>query len=413
MIRLINTTTRLPVDKDLEASFFEIIAPSFEKAILKRYDEYHLDIFFVCKDDPDLDLRRRESNDSDKIPDMDLLGVYFTHHPDYHRPVIKICPELIMETCQSLIVKGWAKQSFELLYPTILHSVIIHELAHSLMDHEVYESEVSWRWLAKHIDPKVVYKYSCNCPYHRDTSKDLRKSEHIVEESLANAFVLKQKFNARQIKDLEQWMPKQSVGYSAGPKWQATLLELLVTASSWGNFKHRILYLPHLKLALENAVSPKSIDGNPLKMLVGLLADPLCKKLTDFSYDFNRLFFDYLEKKLDSWLNDYAQDQILGREFLNGPFGVLSTLYSLSISDGSLLTHRLELLETWARNGSAEAVDILNKLESDLLAPGMKTEALEFQKLRQANHPLRKSLNSYWHNYYSKEIEQSIADLTL
>ena len=291
MIHLINTTTRLPVDKDLEASFFKIIAPSFKTAILKRYDEYHLDVFFVCKDDPDLLI-----SSSGEIPDMDALGVYFTHHPDYHRPVIKICPELIMETCQSLIVKGWAKQSFELLYPTILHSVIIHELAHSLMDHEVYESEVSWKWLAKHIDPKVVYKYSCNCPYHRNISEDLQNSEHIVEESLANAFVLKQRFNKSQLVDLVSFMSFQSAGYSAGPKWQATLLELLVTASSWGNFKHRILYLPHLKLALENAVSPKSIDGNPLKMLVGLLADPLCKKLTDFSYDFNRLFFDYLEK---------------------------------------------------------------------------------------------------------------------
>ena len=109
-------------------------------------------------------------------------------------------------------------------------------------------------------------------------------------------------------------------------------------------------------------------------------------------------------------MNDYAQYQILGREFLNGPFGVLSTLSSLSISDPK---NRLKYLRNWAGNGSAEAVDILNKLESDLLAPGMKTEALEFQKLRQANHPLRKSLNSYWHNYYSKEIEQSIADLTL
>ena len=410
MIRLINTTTRLPVDKDLEASFFKIIVPSFKTAILKRYDEYHLDVFFVCKDDPDLDLdlRRRESNDSDKIPDMDLLGVYFTHHPDYHRPVIKICPELIMETCQSLIVKGWAKQSFELLYPTILHSVIIHELAHSLMDHEVYESEVSWRWLAKHIDPKVVYKYSCNCPYHRDISKDLRKSKRIVEESLANAFVLKQRFNESQLVDLVSFMLHQPNGYSAGPNWKAPLPKLLDTASSWGNFKHRILYRPHLKLALENTDNPVSVKGNPLEVLVERLQIP--NDITDFSYDFNRLFFDYLEKKLDSWLNDYAQYQILGREFLNGPFGVLSTLSSLSISDPK---NRLKYLRNWAGNGSAEAVDILNKLESDLLAPGMKTEALEFQKLRQANHPLRKSLNSYWHNYYSKEIEQSIADLTL
>ena len=408
MIRLINTTTRLPVDKDLEASFFKIIVPSFKTAILKRYDEYHLDVFFVCKDDPDLDLRRRESNDSDKIPDMDLLGVYFTHHPDYHRPVIKICPELIMETCQSLIVKGWAKQSFELLYPTILHSVIIHELAHSLMDHEVYESEVSWRWLAKHIDPKVVYKYSCNCPYHRDISKDLRKSKRIVEESLANAFVLKQRFNESQLVDLVSFMLHQPNGYSAGPNWKAPLPKLLDTASSWGNFKHRILYRPHLKLALENTADPVSVEGNPLEVLVDHLLRR--KDINDSSYDFNRLFFVYLKDNLDRWLIAYAQYQILGREFLNGPFGVLSTLSSLSISDPK---NRLKYLRNWAGNGSAEAVDILNKLESDLLAPGMKTEALEFQKLRQANHPLRKSLNSYWHNYYSKEIEQSIADLTL
>ena len=407
MIRLINTTTRLPVDKDLEASFFKIIVPSFKTAILKRYDEYHLDVFFVCKDDPDLDLRRRESNDSDKIPDMDLLGVYFTHHPDYHRPVIKICPELIMETCQSLIVKGWAKQSFELLYPTILHSVIIHELAHSLMDHEVYESEVSWRWLAKHIDPKVVYKYSCNCPYHRDISKDLRKSKRIVEESLANAFVLKQKFTRLQLDDLVSWMSKESVGYSAGPNWKAPLPKLLDTASSWGNFKHRILYRPHLKLALENTDDPVSVKGNPLEVLVKRLRNR--EDINDSPYDFNRLFFDYLKDNLARWLIAYAQNQTQGREFLNGPFGVLSTLSSLSISDPK---NRLKYLQDWAGNGSAEAVDLLNKLKSDFLAPGMKKEALEFQKLRQANQPLRKSLNSYWHNYYSEEIEQSVADLS-
>ncbi len=240
MIRLINTTTRLPVDQKLEDSFFGLIKPAYSNAVTEQRNRRcpHIDVQFVSNDDLDLDRKRlRQLEDrltepdrederySEQIPDMDLLGVYFSHHPDYHRPVIKVSPEKVMAAvCRLLKTKKDVKLSVANLYPTLLHAVVIHELAHSLMDEDSSRNhcDTPWDWLARELDkePKVHYLENldyyfdsyCHCHrhnYRNNISPALRQCRHVIEESLANAFVLKQRFTVEQLAALTQFIASQ------------------------------------------------------------------------------------------------------------------------------------------------------------------------------------------------------------
>ena len=82
IIRLVNTTTRLPVDHEIENMFFRTIHPAF-KADVESKSRHHapdwMDVLFV--DEKDLDLERKntrnpEVDDPDQENGMDLLGVY-------------------------------------------------------------------------------------------------------------------------------------------------------------------------------------------------------------------------------------------------------------------------------------------------------------------------------------------------
>jgi len=63
---------------------------------------------------------------------------------------------------------------------------------------------------------------------------------HIIEESLANAIAIKQRYTNLQKKIIEEFMSRQSKPYRAGLKWKLTLPKLLKTAEAWGQFKEKL-----------------------------------------------------------------------------------------------------------------------------------------------------------------------------
>jgi hypothetical protein len=273
IIRLVNTTTPLRVDAALESEFFRIIDPAFKAAIEKRSRDPYVDVQLV--DRGDKDLAGDDASQTDRIPDTDFLGVYIPHSQPSHHPTIKVCPERILDACQRWSPKIGGELPFAERYPTLLNAVIIHELAHFLMDDPLVADQCqpsSWsefiRWLngdavkendewasrpvadrecEKRIQRRLAdQKDECSLKAQHIQSwiktksvdmKPLLDQRKVVEESLANAFVLRQSFGQRHLDALRVFIESQSAPYRAGLGWRGGISALLDTASAWRSYQ--------------------------------------------------------------------------------------------------------------------------------------------------------------------------------
>ena len=98
-------------------------------------------------------------------------------------------------------------------------------------------------------------------------------------------------------------------------------------------------------------------------------------------------------------------------EFLNDTFGVL---YYLAYFFDHRITpnQKLKFLRQWAANGSAEAIDELNKTLSEAsMEKGNYQAALDYQLVRRTNLP-KLDHNDYWNKKHSEEIEKVISELS-
>jgi hypothetical protein len=155
----------------------------------------------------------------------------------------------------------------------LLNAIIIHELAHFLMDDPLVADQCqpsSWsefiRWLngdavnendewanrpvadrecEKRIQGRLAdQKDECSLKARHIQSWIKTKSVDmeplwdqlkVVEESLANAFVLRQSFGGRHLDALQEFIESQSESYRAGLGWRGNIAGLLDTA--WRSFK--------------------------------------------------------------------------------------------------------------------------------------------------------------------------------
>jgi hypothetical protein len=276
IIRFINTTTALRVDEALESAFFRIVDPAFKKAIERQSRDRYVDVQIVSRDDEDL--ARDDTSQRDGIPDTDVLGIYVYHDQSSHHPTIKVCPERILDACQRWNHKIGGALPFAERYPTLLHAVIIHELAHFLMDEQLIADQcrlVSWSEFIRRLSCDAAASDATewtNVPVRDDEcekslrqiietqkhaqcgrvgkSRDrltdkypivlqpLHESQHMIEESLANAFILNQAFGEGHLAALRVFINSQSAPpYKAGLRWTGDIARVLETASSWRGFK--------------------------------------------------------------------------------------------------------------------------------------------------------------------------------
>lgn len=341
-IRFINTTTRLPVDGEIENEFLETIHPAFRDAIKpwRPPHEANVDVFFVSKGDLDLERKRLEG-------ETDLLGVYFPLHRRFLRPIIKVSPEKVWAACKSF--PGTLPRVRR--YHALLVKVVIHELAHWIMD--PYPDELmSEHWL-KHDEPQFLNLSHIRRVYSRaPRHHQWRQLRRFIEESLANAFVLKQKFQEQDLDFLKEFIANQPEGYKQGGLWEGDLETTLKTAQSWARFKR------DGDDARWNFVFAAA--DTPVENLVERLKSDQSVPYFDFVSESHK----HLASRVGTWQSQYqasvpcSEQREAWNTRLNDVFDELSSRADLTPSD------RVAFLKQWAANGSAQAVDELRKTDA-------------------------------------------------
>ena len=265
MIDFVNTTTCLPVDvKTVTKRLRKIASQSFLDAVTakRKSVQKSICVLFVGLKD----IGRYIDDNSDPC------GLYFPHHPDAHKALIYVCPEKILTWCTDILEELKTETvpvsiTISKLYPSLLISVIIHELTHFIMDPWAaidHDCHIPWGNL---VENKFNFEIKSPCSPLKnfyDSSKfsqECVKSCLFMEESLAEAVALHQNYSDKgKIKTaLESSVKKnKKPQYSAGLKWTNNLDKLLQIAKLWTDFK-------------EICVKPKS----PLHWIHGNLNLPL------------------------------------------------------------------------------------------------------------------------------------------
>jgi len=139
-----------------------------------------------------------------------------------------------------------------------------------------------------------------------------------------------------------------------------------------------------------------------------LLVDRLNSGKVIGDYDFENEFDCHLINRLPAWQLKFQQDKTKWDDFLNGTFGVL---WRLVHHHRHASCPKLKYLRQWAKNGSPNGIDELNKALSDLNeAKGNYKNALMYMNKRLINLPKLK-LNEYWNNEYLVQIQNKIDHL--
>jgi hypothetical protein len=310
-IRLVNATTRMPVDSAIEDAFFAVLDARFAAAVIDANGPQHVDVLMVMRDDPDL---MRRDPDADTV-DIDWLGIFMPHAKGVHRAMLKLSPERVLEQATRMHATH-GKSSLRSLYLTLLSAALVHELAHCLMDGRVlaekcplrdWKRDVDWRAANNRLlesygpavtgddtfeDDPVLEAEMLTHQRQRDAAQDsrcevwnrpipghLRQLRSTVEESLANGFVLMQNWNSAQRRCVADFIGAQSYEHRLGFKWAGTLEQTLQTGASWSAYKRNTI-----GIAAESWKQADRAQQRILEELVERLARPGEKIM---SYDFS------------------------------------------------------------------------------------------------------------------------------
>jgi hypothetical protein len=281
----VNHTTLLPIDFDPQAFFEKHLDKEFTDAFknpTRFLDSYLGDnpIHFV--DERDKDIEGQET---------DALGTYSPIDPDWRRPVIKVCPEKVFASVKSESANANGL-SFVERFRLLIAAVTIHEVAHFLMDLSGRESNyprvpLKWviplEWAIENKDKNSIFANLC--PVREGLYNYVLKGDiSWVEESLANAIMLKCFKGTREENFLKSFVKGQTEGYKASLNWNGTLEQTLETAKSFARFKNLVVTSPGAKMEDTWITSA----GQQLNSVIGRinLNPQNCSGLQEFDFDF-------------------------------------------------------------------------------------------------------------------------------
>lgn len=274
----INLTTALPVDCELKEYFESKMSKEFRCALGQpnRFTDpflKHTPIFFVGNGDADF-----KNNLPITEVGTDSLGIYRGADKTHRQSLIKICPEKIYDNTQDIINK--IKESnqpdktidyaidFEFVFRCVISAVILHEIAHLIMDHsEVGFSKyprVPLDWALRQQSPMNPFKVCDNAIdeefrkweemlQNEESKKRLQKQREFsatiaselssIEESLANALMLKNLWVKKEKCILKAFVDMQPSQYKLSLKWIGNLDQTIQTAKSFAACKLRSRFI--------------------------------------------------------------------------------------------------------------------------------------------------------------------------
>lgn len=356
-LRYINNSTSLPVDDALERHLHRVMGASTADRLLAvdreerlnrrmmRFDHgWDCDVLFVSA--PELDRERGRAREEWRTEDdeVDPLGLYFSCHSDFGRPLIKVSPEKIMQAGADLRRKHGVALALDELYPLLLSGVVIHELAHWLMDdrqdrrddrrrhwleavHDVEESdrngskwEREWRQQREREWQNVLSRSYPGCEPEGYAPGPAEARHHrVVEESLCNALKLVQRLMPEERAVLEAFVRHAPPAYRAGLAWQMPERKVLQAMLAWHRHKATLRRLRR--------------DWGNLLPVIGAPADCLSQTLLAGTAvtappDFERDLALFVAAQLPTMVQAWGLDSERHDAALNGGSGVYNWLCS-------------------------------------------------------------------------------------
>lgn len=203
-----------------------IHVPTDQLASLVDNEEFDIDDWASTKEG---DKENPQERTSRSISITDLLGVYvFSDEHDVIPRRIFIWMDKIMKCAEG---KPHFKEKINANARNLFDLVLFHEMAHALMDVELYG-----------VNPAQYFSYANDYPYR------------FIEEAYANgiALIIKEKVNRfidwQEKEFIRQFIINQGAGYSKGWKIYETINDIGVNISQWMALKVRFNYELALRL---------------------------------------------------------------------------------------------------------------------------------------------------------------------
>ena len=419
-ISFVNTTTTLPIDSEAIDFFFKVLSPQVLNICGNFYDmpipiycvsakelDFYRNLVLQNPDNP-IDIRKytAETRDLDVYLEKediefnpDLLGVFIPKSKEHEcNSIIMISPEKIMKAAFDFkkIEKITKNKDLHEIYLIFFATVVLHELGHWVMSNNEPDRRASAKWIANGLDEEsnkqryldILFRDN-RCESNNDKAWTRKYSwEKLIEESLANRFVLIHSWKSNQEKLVWKFISKQPQEYSAAISWKETK-SIKDTICSWKRFKW--------EKVIDDTLKKYDLNNTFLKDFESKLLSH--KKINSFNFNLNWLKF--CKTHIDEWLKN--PDALLW-----DTFGIL-----YSLIDYEKDFHPLKAVEF--------AEERLNFVQTDdnrtdiwlTMAKIYKTipDDDKYRFALEKSLEFSKKTNGYWEDKRTNEIESRLKEL--
>lgn len=420
-ISFVNTTTTLPADTEVVDFFFQVLSPQVMNVCGNFYDtpipiycvsakelDFYRNLVLQNPDNP-IDIRKYTAETRDLCIDPekeniefnpDLLGVFIPKSKEHKcNSIIMVSPEKVMKASFDFkkIEKITKNKDLYEIYLIFFVTVVLHEIGHWVMSKNEPDHRASAKWIANRLDEggdddqrylNILFEHEHYCGDNDIAWTRNYTWEKLIEESLANRFVLLHNWKNNQKKLIWKFISKQPQEYSAAVSWKETK-SIKDTICSWKRFKWEKVIDDTLKKYDSNNTFLKDFESKLLSH----------KKINSFNFNLNWLKF--CKTHIYEWLKNY--DAILW-----DTFGVL---YNLIDHEKDL--HPLKAIEFAKKR--------LNLVQTDdMCADIWLTMAKIYKTISDADKyhfALNKALefskktDGYWEDKRTNEIESRLKEL--
>lgn len=390
----INTSTNLPVDFKIKEKLNAVINPLL---IINEENQLNqITIFFVNEQELDSSITKEEciTENELNIYNPDLLGICIYKSPELNgQTLIKVSPEKILKCAYKFKEKEKLKESHLEIYKILLIKVVLHELGHYFLSEDSYQDFSSAKWICDGLDEAKDDNYYLNTISNSNNNYPVRSWIRyfswykIIEESLANRYVLEHNWGKEEQKIIWKFITNQPLEYKAAISWKNTN-DIQRVFKSWKNIKN--------DNQIEKYLNEYDKNHTIFKEIIEKLIDN--KNIKDC--DFYKFFIDHIEETVNS------KNLVINKDILNGTFGIYWTLsnYYSEINPKKALQYYEKRLST--EQGDDTYADIYRDI-----AYMYKSNNKEYKKYLALALSHSEKTNGYHENARTKFLQEELNKL--